>query len=606
MVSRRNFFSICIMMAVILTLFQFSLLVRDIGNNYNMNEHLAETKLAQTDSWVSDGTEAPVETIVYVGSNEKALAEIIRQWGNYTKRQVVQYSSLEEFERSGRDAPVILCVAGSEISTDEEVSALIALADEGQSIVLCDLPEVAVMKRLPDLCDLLGIQEVTAEEIELTGIKLFSGFLLGGEAIYQASNEKEQKMQDMTLSVPWYLTLNGTKTYMVGLLDDELIENEVLPGLIWRNSYGNAQVFVVNGTYMYDETGLGILSGIMYELQGYELHPVVNAQNLSIMNFPEFATENTEELMGIYARDLRRLQMDLMWPNLIAAANQGNYQMTCFLTPQMDYTTQETLLPEDIVFYLKQFKEQGTEAGLSLDYLPGIDLREKVERDQGFFESTGSEYKYGAAYIDEEDLDMLAELVQEGALDGIRTLTGIRENTDAILSYYTDTIVNQGVTADGLTHTYSQDLRVRAVETALGYSNVLLDMKHILWPEEDEPHWEVLYEAFSSNINTYWKPFSAFDKTTLSESDERVRAFLALDYTDSRNGDSIVIELSGRSGDVWFLLRTHSESICGMTGGTYQEVEEDAYLICAQEDRLEIRMEPGNQLIYYLPERRAG
>lgn len=600
MVSRRNFLSICIMMTVILTMFQASLLIHNLGNDYNVNGHLTETILAQTDSWEPNMAETSAETVVYVGNTEKPLAKIVQQWGNYTKRRVVQYNSLEEYERTREEAPDLLCVAGSEIDTNREVSVLNVLADKGHTIVFCDLPEPAVLKRLPRFCSLLGIQEIVQEEVELTATRLFSGFLLGGEVIYWMPNDEGQQIQDLAFSVPWYLTLRGTKTYMVGLLEDQEVENEELPSLIWRNSYGNAKIFAVNGTYMYDQTGLGILSAIMYELQGYELHPVVNAQNLSVTNFPELALENTEDLKEIYSRDMRQFQMELVWPNLITAANKGSYRMTCFLAPQMDYTTQEELFPQDIVFYLKQFKEQGAEAGLSLDHLPGIDLREKIENDREFFKVSGSEYQYGAAYVNKEDADVLTELAREGVLDSVRTLTGLRESTDVLVSYYTDTILDQGVTADGFSYTYSQDLRTRSVETALGYSNILLDMKRVSWPEEDTIYWEVLYYIFSRNINTYWNPFSAFDKTTLSESDERVRAFLAMDYTDSRNGDIITVDISNRSGDVWFLLRTHSESICGITGGTYQQVEEGAYLICAQEDHLEIRVESDHQLIYYL------
>lgn len=601
MVSRRNFFSICIMMATILAMFQTSLLIRDFGNNYNENEYLAKNKLSRTDLWAPDNrADVPAETVVYIGSGAKAPAEIVRQWGNYAKRRVVQYDSLEEYDRSGEDAPVLLCVAGSEISTSGEASVLSALADQGQSIVFCDLPKPAVLKDLPLLRRLLGIQEIVREEVELEGIKLFSGFLLGGEVIYQASNEKERKMQDLELSVPWYLTSRGTKTYMVGLMEDPQIDNEELPSLIWRHGVGNAMIFAVNGTYMYDQTGLGILSAIVYELQEYELHPVVNAQNLSVVSFPEFAKENTEYLTEIYARDMRRLQMDLLWPGLIAAANKGNYRMTCLLVPQMDYTTQEDFFSQDLTFYLKQFKEQGTEAGLSLDYLPGVSLREKIERDREFFEISGSEYKYGAAYVSKEDAGVLAELAREGALDSVETMTGPRETTDALISYYTDAILYQGVTADGFTHTYSQDLRIRAVETALGYSNILLDMKRVTCPEEDAPHWEVLSEDFSSNINTYWNRFSAFDKTTLSESNKRARTFLAMDYAVSRKGGSITVESSNRNGDAWFLLRTHSESIRDITGGIYQQVEKNVYLICAQEDHLEIGFESDNRMIYSL------
>lgn len=50
MVSRRNFFSITIMMLVLLVLFQFSMVLRDRQNTYDTNANLSQR--------VSDGEEA--------------------------------------------------------------------------------------------------------------------------------------------------------------------------------------------------------------------------------------------------------------------------------------------------------------------------------------------------------------------------------------------------------------------------------------------------------------------------------------------------------------------------------------------------------------------
>lgn len=598
MLSRRNFFSICIMMAVILFMFQFLLVIRDVKSSYDVNKHLSESTLTQADAWDESKAGNTAETIVYIGNDESVLADIICQWGSYTKRRVENYSSLEAYEPNGEKAPLLLCVAGSDIRTDEEVEILRSLAFEGQFIAFCDLPDAEVLRQLPALCDMLGILSIQQDSVELAGIKLFSGFLLGGESIYQPTNEKEQSMQDLELSVPWYYTTRGTKCYMVGLLEDESVQNDLLPSLIWRNSYGNAQIFAVNGSYMYDQTGIGILSAMVYEMQTYDLHPVVNAQNLSVTNYPDLSMENTDEMMDLYSRSLRSLQMDLMWPNLIASTNKGSYKMTCFLTPQLDYTIAPKLLPEDLVFYLTQFLEQDAEAGLSLDYMPGTGIGEKLEKDQAFFANANIPYQYGAAYVNGSDLDALGDLGSAELLRDLRTVTGLGESSDVLLSYLTDTVSKQAVTANGFSHSYSQDLRIKAIETALGYSNILLNMKEVVWPEANADHWGLIYESFSSAINTYWNAFSAFEKTTLSESDERVRAFLAVDYADRRDGDTITVEISNRHGDAWFLLRTHAESIRDITGGEYQQIEKDVYLICAQKDVLEITVEPDTHIKY--------
>ena len=609
MVSRRIFFSICLMMAIILFMFQFLLVIRDVRNNYSLNEHLGETALPKSSAWspgrsqnISDGIltkgEEP-ECVVYIGKSTKAHYKIIGQWCEYTKRRALIFDSLNDYMENAEDKPFLLCVSGSDIRTGSDVEILKSLALEGQRIVFCDLPPASVVAGLSDLRDLLGIQRIKAEKVDLKGIKMFSGFLLGGEVIYEAVTEKEQKMQDLELSVPWYLTQRATKTYMVGLLDDETVKNEELPGLIWRRSYANTQIFAINGPYMSDQTGIGILDAIAYESMPYEIHPVINAQNICVANYPDFAEENTEEMQRIYARNLRRLQMDLIWPNLLAAMNKGDYKMTCFMSPQLDYATDEAIDGSDVVFYLKQLKEQDAEAGLSLDYLPGIGLNEKMQKDKSFYDDFGSRYRYSTAYIKSSDKELLNDRAVKNIFGNLRSVTGVRENTEALISYATDNIVDQGITADGFRHTYSQDLKLRALETALGYSNILLDMRKVVWPE-DENYWEVLYEAFSSNINTYWNAFSSFEKTTLSKSDQRVRSFLATDYTDTRKGNTIEVNISKKSEDCWFILRTHSESLRSVEGGTFKKIEKDAYLICAKDDTLKIEVEPDKKMKYKL------
>ena len=63
------------------------------------------------------------------------------------------------------------------------------------------------------------------------GIHLYSGFLLGGEAIYKADTDEEEKNQDMDLVFPWYHLTNGTKIYMKGMLEDSEIDVQEYPPL---------------------------------------------------------------------------------------------------------------------------------------------------------------------------------------------------------------------------------------------------------------------------------------------------------------------------------------------------------------------------------------
>ena len=137
---------------------------------------------------------------------------------------------------------------------------------------------------------------------------------------------------------------------------------------------------------------------------------------------------------------------------------------------------------------------------------------------------------------------------------------------------------------------------MKSIQSALGYTNILLDMADIFWPEQETDRWEIMQRQFASNLLTYWKNFSCFSNTTLSQSDARVRTFLKLDYRYFREENEITLDTSEPESS--FILRTHGEEIEKMEGGIWRKIEEDAYLIYAESIRVKIQVKtPG--LYYY-------
>jgi hypothetical protein len=489
-------------------------------------------------------------------------------------------------------SPRLLLLTSQALSGSSDYAQLYQLAKDGQSMVFCDLPDIQTVIQSETLKELLGIQYAMAESTDLTGIQLYSGFLLGGDVIYEMDDSEEQeKWQDFTLSAPWYVVLSGVKTYMIGMVDESMlsfIDNEYLPPLIWRNSLEEAKIFVVNGDYMSDAAGIGILEAMMAELLEYDVYPVVNAQNVTVANYFGLAEENGETMQEIYSRNQREVFRDIMWPGLMSVATQGQWRMTCFFMPQYDYYDDEFPRIDDYLYYLKQLKEQDSETGISLETRSDITLQEKVDADQQFFQSTGCDYPFSAAYVTASEREAFSTL----SLPEIRTLSSPYEADIPLLSYDSDNVTYQSTTTDGFTHTYLEDFRTHALETALAYENVLIDMKRISWPQDENDRWEKLSDDFARNLCTYWKPFEMFERTTLSESDARVRRFLALDYEDERTDDTIHLTISNFSEEAYFILRTHAEEIDEVEGGTFTEIEDGAYLIQAEREELSIRLKP--------------
>ena len=136
-------------------------------------------------------------------------------------------SSLALLDSLQDDALQVLVVDGSKVTSEEEVAVLRREAQMGVTVIFATLPQSSVIREYRDLRELLGIRAVIADEIPLAGMHLFSDFLLGGEEIYEVTEPGEEERQDMNPSVPWYTTGAGTKTYMVGTLSDETIEQTV-------------------------------------------------------------------------------------------------------------------------------------------------------------------------------------------------------------------------------------------------------------------------------------------------------------------------------------------------------------------------------------------
>lgn len=610
MVSRRNFFSIFIMMAVMFFMFQFYQIAREGQSGYGVNTHISEETLSGSDRWRPTETwewefDKSTDFVVLISQSGSTLENVVSQWCEYTKRALIVYGEVEEYMISSEHIPEAVLVDSEAVSLPDEMPFFDEITDLGVTLIFCNLPSPQVIRRSDDLQKLLGIQSVRQNSIKVEGIHLFKGFLLGGESFYKAETEKEEKKQDMELNVPWYIAAGGTKTYMVGMLDelleDEEAKNEYFPGLIWRNGYNNSSVFVVNGSYMESMMGIGILDAMMYEAESYVIYPVVNAQNITLADFPGFAGENDEKMKELYSRDTKGVLQNICWPTLSGMTIRSQYRMTCLMMAQYDYTDDIEPSADTLSFYLQDFREVNAEAGISLTHADNTDLTVKLERDEAFYSSLEEDYIYGAIFAQEKDLGLLeSALSNQPFLKNVRTIASQIKGNAPIVSYYSDDITLQNVTSVASGHTYSDNLRLKCYETALGYSNVLVDMHNILWPKSEDDRWENASEDIISNLDTYWQPFLGFQNTTLSESDTRIRIFLNLDYLYEREGDAILLKLSNTE-EGWFLLRTHGEHIADIDGGEYQEVETDAYLIHAQQSSVEIVLERNRGSLNYSP-----
>lgn len=615
MVSRRNYLTIAMMFVILLFMFQFTGVMKEQLSEYESNEYADDTTTSfqRSDAFLAEQTSADACEVIYVGEAGGAEESVVRTWCSYRKRTFFCSSSLALLDSLQDDALQVLVVDGSKVTSEEEVAVLRREAQMGVTVIFATLPQSSVIREYRDLRELLGIRAVIADEIPLAGMHLFSGFLLGGEEIYEVTEPGEEERQDMNPSVPWYTTGAGTKTYMVGTLSDETIEqtvdneiraqyvgmdeeaakNSLLPAILWRNSVDTAKIFCVNGDYLADISAVGILDAMMGETYDYDIYPVINAQNLVIADLPAFVSENEEEMQKRYSQSAQAVYQEIVWPSLTSIASRTGAKMTCMMTPQFTYTDEEEPDGENVTYYLKRLKEEHAEAGLSADSREGIPLSEKIKQDQTFWQTYAPSYRFLSLYA-----DGVKSIGEESALPAEIRTVALGSGASEAVGYLNENVTLQPSTSSGIRHTFLDDFKVKCMETALGYSNITLDLYSVTYPEGDEDSWEKMSKKIAANLGTYWKAYEAFDATTLTESDVRIRRFLALDYKQQRTDNVIILSLEHREDAAWFLLRLHGEEVTEVAGGSFEEVEDGVYLILAEEDEVSVEVQTGEEWQY--------
>ena len=616
MVSRRNYLTIAMMFVILLFMFQFTGVMKEQLSEYESNEYADDTTTSfqRSDAFLAEQTSADACEVIYVGEAGGAEESVVKTWCSYRKWTFFCSSSLALLDSLQDDALQVLVVDGSKVTSEEEVAVLRREAQMGVTVIFATLPQSSVIREYRDLRELLGIRAVIADEIPLAGMHLFSGFLLGGEEIYEVTEPGEEERQDMNPSVPWYTTGAGTKTYMVGTLSDETIEqtvddeiraqyvgmeeeaakNSLLPAILWRNSVDTAKIFCVNGDYLADISAVGILDAMMGETYDYDIYPVINAQNLVIADLPAFVSENEEEMQKRYSQSAQAVYQEIVWPSLTSIASRTGAKMTCMMTPQFTYTDEEEPDGENVTYYLKRLKEEHAEAGLSADSREGILLSEKIKQDQTFWQTYAPSYRFLSLYA-----DGVKSIGEESALPAeIRTVALGSGASGQAVGYLNENVTLQPSTSSGIRHTFLDDFKVKCMETALGYSNITPDLYSVTYPEGDDDSWEKMSKKIAANLGTYWKAYEAFDATTLTESDVRIRRFLALDYKQQRAGNVITLSLEHREDAAWFLLRLHGEKVTEVAGGSFEEIEDGVYLILAEEDEVSVEVQTGETWQY--------
>ena len=149
MITKRKFFSMAIIMAVIFFLFQFTGVAKDIWNDYGTNEYAAEAEELpkESDSFLplsySEVENGEEPFAVYIGPDEDSMWEIMKEWAMYAKMSMFCYESIADYDNvlNPSALPEMIVVDGENIYSENDVDRIIQYTMLGINVVYSNLPE---------------------------------------------------------------------------------------------------------------------------------------------------------------------------------------------------------------------------------------------------------------------------------------------------------------------------------------------------------------------------------------------------------------------------------------------------------------------------------
>lgn len=316
------------------------------------------------------------------------------------------------------------------------------------------------------------------------------------------------------------------------------------------------------------------------------VYPIVNAQTISVLDFPLLANENEGMLRALYSRTAEAIGRDVIWPSVVMILRNYQAEPSFFMATQLDYTDDALPAQTFIPFYRQEIERLSGALGLSLHQTSSLSMDQLNARNAAFLSQAMPQYRFTAACGTADQLTELSDAPFTEPLEDITLLMFEADPSSPLLSFVNDTTVAVAFTTDGFSHETMDDLRLLSLETALGMNNQKVELYKVFYPENHQD-WNSLSLLWSSG-DTYQKPFRFFDAVTVYGLEERVRNFLQTDFDTVLTENGLTLTLENGSKEGYFILRIFNQEVSSVTGGRFEKLSDTAYLLHLTEPQMHL------------------
>lgn len=572
MIKKSHYLQLTLLMVMLFILFQItSVSITFRGEN--------DTTSLENQTSVTNTPKADSPEYLLITGEDSSMAEQVELELQYLKTDYKSVTSLLNVSQEELVNTKVLILASESMKNSYDYTTLRKCIDQGINVIITKLPLEEVNEEWKQLLGIHSISEKSSAE----GMITFSGFMLGGKQRYLGYME----------NIPDIQVSSTCKTFVAGYTeykgDGERTEVDY-HDLIWRNRYQGSDIYVVCGSFFESNIGIGVLSAIFSDMNEDYIYPVINSRALIVTNAPYLTEENSEETMERYVRTPRRFFEDLILPNLISLCLNMDMVPSIYPVASFDETNNQVNLAdmEALITSAREFLRIGGEFGIS-----GYDQRNTHPKDKvlstiDVFQKNMNHMKFKSLNLKSYDKEHWSDLIllAKEKMPLTSVISGY-EHGETFSFQYNDIVTIPTIT-DGFHYDNKEELfKFRSTMTALGVFTHEIDMSEILFPKDESQDWAVSMIELAKIADTYWSQFEALDKDTISGAAEKVANFLTVKPFISQEGNTISVDIDQFQKDTYFILRTDKD-ISKVKNGTFQKIEEDAFLITATKKNLQI------------------
>lgn len=263
-----------------------------------------EEKLAQKKG-LETGT---AEYVILYGEQPDSERGVVLQMLDKMKKSYIAEAGIETVAEEQKEAAKAFILTTDAVSEKTWEEVLKLTREYGSQLLCTSLKEEGENGYQKEI----GIFTQEAEK-EIDGMIIFEGLFAQGMVYY---DDLPMRVRD--------IRLDASCTKLIQEKNSEGREQRNLVPLLWRKQYGKGRIYVVNAPFFSEKSGIGILAGILADMEPVFAYPVVNAKAVLLDNYPEYENVDADMLLSRYSRTPVMFVRDVVWPAMdkIAHKNQ--------------------------------------------------------------------------------------------------------------------------------------------------------------------------------------------------------------------------------------------------------------------------------------------